>query len=1092
MDIEQSLQARGIPTPDDRTRLPKPFRREAHDLHRQHYDTHFSSDHGPGPATFENTPPGISTRSRSRLTPHTPGKTAQEKPDCISLEQTIELFKRKIEDARKETQHVLADTPEVPSPIKQTLTIDLGRERIERLPDAVIDLILADVERLSLSHNFLRYMPVRTAECKQLRYLNIRSNDFKEIPPPVFQMPLLEILDVSKNKINTIPPEIKQLESLRVFSIVHNRLVDLPLELTDMPRLKVFKVADNPFREGIKKVLQAKETEVAYSEMLENEKDTALTTELLIYLRSLKPLPNGTPTAHFASSNESVVESTRPTKRALSGRFPVVPAAILYEAMPESIENRAQLIKPPSLPAKSHLRGMSSQVNQGGALRRPGIAPVVVNGNERNRSNSESVIQASAAARQKRMGMVRGGRTELDSIDETKVARNSHLRGFSHGSALRRQGSISSPSAASSSPSSPKDVRKERAQFVRRLSSLPEYRTDPDARRPLIEGAKGILYALYQVHPLISGLISASKGRDARRSALEMSFYNASVHVDKLNKSLHHADSIDPEDDESWDRAEEMINNDCATCIKGFVHVTTQMQDCTSKIVAELDPRYIRSLMLLLYGSMVEIKNAIKSFGIETRYDRRQMSSGQTYGIQTIPEEPSRMPETPQKQQIYSQDADGMTLRQQTRSRSETVLQHPGQGGPSLQPVQPPTLQIPNNINVIGSSVTASYSRASSAGGNASNKSFAARSRSNSRSTPWTMQSEPQNSTVTITPHSTDQNYHLRPTASFNGRPSSATGMADAQEDNCFEQIFLALTKSYESALQAIPVTMQQFQRCLDAAAAAEQRQPKEIRQLWSALVQRSRTCLDLTQALQLRLTHMKPKDLGVGHNSSGGGRHDPSFWQLSKAFLQSFVDLVTEIKEVRKLQLLILPQEIVAILRPVQKACRDAGHLINASPWNYLFSGVNVMPAPTPFEARGEDTSRSPHANRQAMTSNSNLTAYSAVTSQQQNSQAYQNHHPLAQKGVLQHPPFLSSLPTPSLPTPTSATMTNGASPLSAQLPATPLSAALGPAAQATVPSTPGSLYGDSFFKGDVFQRADSLLSMQQAGGTVNFLNRR
>ncbi len=83
--------------------------------------------------------------------------------------------------------------------------------------------------------------------------------------------------------------------------------------------------------------------------------------------------------------------------------------------------------------------------------------------------------------------------------------------------------------------------------------------------------------------------------------------------------------------------------------------------------------------------------------------------------------------------------------------------------------------------------------------------------------------------------------------------------------------------------------------------------------------------------------------------------------------------------------------------------------------------------------------------------------------------------------------------------------------------LPATPLSAALGPAAQATLPSCvdiprcrrprpPSDLdprigafrrprrrrwcrarrpraYGDCFFRGDVFQRADSLLSMQGQG---------
>lgn len=78
-----------------------------------------------------------------------------------------------------------------------------------------------------------------------------------------------------------------------------------------------------------------------------------------------------------------------------------------------------------------------------------------------------------------------------------------------------------------------------------------------------------------------------------------------------------------------------------------------------------------------------------------------------------------------------------------------------------------------------------------------------------------------------------------------------------------------------------------------------------------------------------------------------------------------------------------------------------------------------------------------------------------------------------------------------PSFQPPGSANPNPGTSPLSAQMPATPLSAALGPAVQATVPSTPASLYGDSFFKGDVFQRADSLLSMPQAPG-ASFLNRR
>lgn len=1063
--MELETTPRSTTATDDRLRSPRLTRREVLENFRGHHETSHSMDQGPGPATIEITPPRYMTRSKPRFTPHVTGRNHQEKADCLTAEQTIELFTKKIEEARSEARNIFSGSESVSSAIKPTLTIDLGRARIERLPDAIVDLIIVDVERLSLSHNLLRYIPVRITDCSQLRYLNIRSNDFKEIPPSLYSMPLLEILDVSKNKITSISPEIKRLESLRVFSIVFNRLTDLPIELAELPRLKVLKVGENPFRKSIKRVIQQKETEVAYAEMLENERDTAMTAEILRHLRGLRLSSANALPVDGGEVNEpnSAIEPPRLNRRASSGRFPVVPASLPTETgengEPGSHNNK------PSLPAKSHLRGLSGQSASGIMQKRPGIAPVV-SGNERNRSNSESVIQASAAARQKRMGMLRRDRTELDSIDETSVVRQSHLRGRSFGSMLRKNGSISSPGAASSSPNSPKDFRKDRSQFVRRLSSLPEHKTD-QSRRPLIEGAKGILYALYQVHPHISGLINASKGRDARRSGLEMSFYNASTHVDKLNKSLEYVENIDAEDDEAWDRVEDAINSDCAICIKSFKHVIQQMQETTHKIVVGADPRYVRSLMLLLYGSILEIRNAIQSFGVEVKHHRRQMSSGATHPIATIPEETT--PETPGSLRHSVRDLDSLTTRPSARTRSDTVLKHPSQNVPNLQPVQPPILQIPISNGV--------YSRPPSALSNASHKSFAARSRSNSRSITFTLGNDGPGSAVANTPRSTD-GHQLPSVMPTNNRTNADTGLTDTEEEQRFELIFLALTKAYETALSALPLAMQQLQRCQESAV--EQRQPKDILDLWNALVAKSRTCLDVTHGLQLRLTNMKLKDSGVGLSSAEGGRHDPQFWVLCKSFLSSFVVLVKEMKQVRGSRMLILPQEVVAVLRPVQKSCQEAGHIINTSPWAYMLQGVTAMPAPTPL-ARAGEANRSQYFPRQTGQASGNVSAYSAALIQQQNNQAFQ--------GRLQ-PLSLNSLPTPSLPTPSS---TGSATPISttSPLPATPLSAALGPAAQATVPSTPASLYSDSFFKGDVFQRADSLLSMTQAAG-VNFLNRR
>lgn len=172
-----------------------------------------------------------------------------------------------------------------------------------------------------------------------------------------------------------------------------------------------------------------------------------------------------------------------------------------------------------------------------------------------------------------------------------------------------------------------------------------------------------------------------------------------------------------------------------------------------------------------------------------------------------------------------------------------------------------------------------------------------------------------------------------------------------------------------------------------------------------------------------MRLSNMKVKEPG------GGMRNQREFWQLCKTFMQSFVDLVTDMREIRSMQL--LPPDIIIVLRPVQRASREAGRLIEASPWSFLAD----MSSNNAGNLYGPPL-QTPHSQHQGPGSSA------------------------------------SGFP-----------LNTSLSPQSMALPATPLSAALGPAAQATVPSTPASAYSDKFFEGDVFQRADSLLSMPTQG---------
>lgn len=111
-----------------------------------------------------------------------------------------------------------------------------------------------------------------------------------------------------------------------------------------------------------------------------------------------------------------------------------------------------------------------------------------------------------------------------------------------------------------------------------------------------------------------------------------------------------------------------------------------------------------------------------------------------------------------------------------------------------------------------------------------------------------------------------------------------------------------------------------------------------------------------------------------------------------------------------------LLPNDVIALLRPLQKTYRETGQLIQASPWASLGS------------------SNQPNGL-------SNSGSYSSMGVQSPASQV--------------------------------------------PLPMTPASAALGPAVQATVPSTPQSASYNTFFNGNVFERADALLSMTSSVAT-------
>lgn len=789
-----------------------------------------------------------------------------------------------------------------------------------------------------------------------------------------------------------------------------NRLNDLPVGLSEMHKLQIFKCVGNPLRQPLRDILEETENEMTPSGLTDNEKEVAATTKLKkFFMKSRQSVTTPEPELHTdaryicpkneawqcanANSDGSFeakpVPTPIPSKRNLSGRFPVIPST----GDGSAASSRSPSISRPPIPAKSHFRMASGQ--QGATyhmpgLQRPPITPYSVN--ERNRSNSEGIIQGSSAARSKRMRLITRKNTDLGTLDETRPYRNSHLRGLSHGSVLRpRQppAPIATTENNSQSPSSPRERRRPREGWVNRMSSLPEHKGERGSDGPIIRSAKGILFALFQVHSHIDTLINVIKLEDTRRHSLELVFYNATTHVDQLNDVLEKASSSLLNDPDSAPSVKETVKRECETCIAAYIHVGTQLRNSASKIVSNGDPHYVRSLMLMIYGSLVEVRNACAILKAPLQFSNKNTSAtkrliGPSNPLPSVPDRPQPSLVTPTRDPVPPT----------RRMRSDTTIRHP-------QYPMTMTTSTPSGTSSPGFSTPYSRSRSSS------------RSNMHNPSMPHAL----------ATPRS-GENF---PPIPLPGAPrvNTLTGLDENEEERIFERIFHQLVSTHTAAHKALPLVRRQLIRCLEVAQ--QSRDSEGLQLLWNNLIRRAQVCQEVSDALGQRLSNMKVKEPG------GGLRNQREFWQLCKSFMQSFVDLVNEMREVRNMQL--LPSDVVILLRPVQKASREAGRLIEVSPWAYL---ADPDRHPPPSSIYGPPL-QAPHMHHHTSVSAS----------------AIINSH-------FQH---------------------NGSiTPQSITVPATPLSAALGPAAQATVPSTPASAYSDKFFEGDVFQRADSLLSSNQA----------
>lgn len=660
-------------------------------------------------------------------------------------------------------------------------------------------------------------------------------------------------------------------------------------------------------------------------------------------------------------------------------------------------ELRSPGVAKPLLPARSHYRAPSGQNNvllQNSALRRPSLAPLSLS-NERNRSNSESILQATQNTRNKRMGIVPKKQTDLTVLDETRTNRNSyHLRGQSHGSALRQgsRGGDISPSIMTSL----NGTEDQRGILGRPLSSLAQQKKHNVPKARIIEAAKGILYSLNLVHHHLGIVFPAIKDGKSKRSSLERTFHNAAIRVEHLDQELNKCLRDAAQGSGFTIASRKAVRQATRDCILSHEPIAQLTSRSVLQLAQDADPKYIRTLMLLLYGSLNEVYNSNQTFG-------REWSAKKAHMMYT---------------KHVSQITANASERENSENRDDSVTPTRDRPKPERHWRNGGTVQHSSSHIDLHAALGAQTAVPPYLNG---------RSRSNSRARMFHVSTS---SSVVSTPLSGESFNSARLAArSRSGSVTVVPEQASIEKEQRvqFEQIFVILEKTAEQGLQIIP----QLQPFFNDAVEASQRQytPEKIRELRLTLISCNRTCLSMSEKLKRRLSTVKLNDPEA--------RNARDFWRLVKTFIDSYSTLLTSLKEARRYNL--VPSEMRHQVRPVHNSATEAATLITNSPWNRLTLEI---------EPQNQPPSR-------------------AQTPAPNGYQAHQQHHKRGSGG---------------------SSAASSSSPYTPSVPATPLSAALGPAAQATVPATPASASLNRSFEGDVFQRADSLLNLQ----TTNMYHRR
>lgn len=772
---------------------------------------------------------------------------------AMNVSEIVAYVRKELDGDEQHLARVISsNNGELPHDAHSGVTLDLSHKNIHELPVEVVALIKDRVERLALSHNPSIAVPREIVQCNRLRYLNLRWNGLRQFPEAILQLSKLEILDISKNKIVAIPEDIKRMSSLKFLAVARNKITRLPLAIGEMATLSKFNFDENPIEFPPPEVLRGQSARGGSTQGVEQEKDVCQQVKRFLRQAALRErlMSHSEDDARYGGTtikqerrlltkpSESNVETPKPPKRTIGGRFPVRPSISGIEGVAD-LKSESPNENAPPIPARSHARVASQTL--GFQLKRPGIAPLLTGTDDASRSRSET-LSSSASLRARRQGFVPSKRVISNQTPDTSNSNETASQGSSRSSQATiraphsRQTSIastyqgllaaSSGGETSSGAVSPIDgpVNRYAPAQQRVGNSLMQH---PNIKllktRPII-AARRLLFALLELHRPLTRIAIGLKEGTPKRSMLERQLFSASTHVEEIDRLLNKLDA----GYEDTPKREAAVNRSiavaCDDALKAFGQVVKEMKGYMMKIVHVLDPVLVRSLMFQIYTTMSEARNICKLLGFQL----------------ALPQSSPATVNSPRRSRPWSSKTVTPTQPKpptNRRLRGATILRSTSSNA-TVRAMPPP---VPLNGNASRTNTMTSMTAATPRSGESftSGHSSALPSRSNT----------------------------LR---------SQHTAAEDSDEGDQFERIFLKLRQACDLAGQALPRCHTEFTVHKDNAETSGKHRESHC---WSLALSKCNGVIRANRELQSRLKQVRLKDPGV--------RNQKDFWQLCDAFVQ-------------------------------------------------------------------------------------------------------------------------------------------------------------------------------------------------------------